>query len=147
MKVTARVRRSGGWWAVDVPEVDGVFTQAKRLDQVVEQTADAVAVMLDANPADVEVTIDAARVLDAAIEAQVEQARALAEQAEQTQREASAAMRAAVESLRGKVRLSVRDAGALLGVSHQRVGQLEAKASPAKQTAAKQRRSRSRRAE
>ena len=32
MKVTAEATRSGGWWAVEVPEVDGAFTQACRLD-------------------------------------------------------------------------------------------------------------------
>lgn len=32
--VEARVTRSDGWWAVSVPDVPGLFTQARRLDQV-----------------------------------------------------------------------------------------------------------------
>lgn len=47
MRVTAAVTRSGRWWAIDVPEVPGVFTQARRLDQVPAMAADAVALMLD----------------------------------------------------------------------------------------------------
>jgi predicted RNase H-like HicB family nuclease len=41
MKVTAKATRSGKWWAVEVPEIPGLFTQAKRLDQVVDMVADA----------------------------------------------------------------------------------------------------------
>jgi predicted RNase H-like HicB family nuclease len=135
MKVTARARRSGSWWAIDVPEVDGVFTQAKRLDQVSEEVRDAVATMLDIAPADVEVG-DIDIVVGAATDSQalndlVRQAKAFAEQAERAQREASAAMRIAVAALRTSAGLSVRDAGVMLGLSHQRVAQLEGDATPA----------------
>ena len=41
MKVTAKARRSGDWWAIEVPEIPCLFTQAKRLDQVVEMVSDA----------------------------------------------------------------------------------------------------------
>ncbi len=34
MKYTVRVRRSGAWWAIDVPELPGVYSQARRLDRV-----------------------------------------------------------------------------------------------------------------
>ncbi|GAA3516951.1 hypothetical protein [Dietzia aurantiaca] len=33
MKVTAHAARSEGWWAFDVPEIDGLVTQARHLDQ------------------------------------------------------------------------------------------------------------------
>jgi predicted RNase H-like HicB family nuclease len=129
VKVTARAQRSGSWWAVDVPEVPGVFTQARRLDQVAAEVADAVAVMLDVDPSTVEldqlvVNLAADSKAAAALDATVAQARALARQAEDAQRAAGAAMRAAVATLRNKG-LSVRDVGAVLGVSHQRVAQLE----------------------
>jgi predicted RNase H-like HicB family nuclease len=58
MRVTAKTQRSGGWWAVEVPEIPGVFTQAKRLDQVEAMVRDAVAVMLDIDPETVVVTVD-----------------------------------------------------------------------------------------
>lgn len=48
---TARAERSGKWWAIEVPEIPGVFTQVKRLDQVEEMARDAIALMLEV-PAD-----------------------------------------------------------------------------------------------
>jgi predicted RNase H-like HicB family nuclease len=41
MQVTAKAKRSGDWWAVEAPEIPGLFTQAKRLDQVADMVADA----------------------------------------------------------------------------------------------------------
>ena len=39
--VTAIAERSDGWWAVDVPELPGLFTQARRLDQIDGMVRDA----------------------------------------------------------------------------------------------------------
>jgi predicted RNase H-like HicB family nuclease len=54
---TAVCRRHDDWWVIEVPEVDGVFTQAERLDQVEAMARDAIALMLDvaAGSFDVEV--------------------------------------------------------------------------------------------
>ncbi|MFJ6132187.1 hypothetical protein [Janibacter terrae] len=60
MKVTAEVVRSGHWWAIEVPQVPGVFTQAKRLDQVAGVVADAVATMTGVDADEVEVSLSAA---------------------------------------------------------------------------------------
>lgn len=125
MKVTATARRAGDWWAIEVPEVPGAFSQTKRLEQAAEEAADAVAVMLDIDPASVEVVVDVA--LPDEVETAVAQARSLAAAAEQAQAAASTAMRSVVATLRGGAGLSVRDVGALLGLSHQRVAQLEDK--------------------
>jgi len=43
MELTALCERGGGWWAVRVPEIDGLYTQARRLDQV-EFTRDSCGV-------------------------------------------------------------------------------------------------------
>ncbi len=51
MDVTAVVVREGEWLAVSVPEVDGAFTQARTVEEVPAQVADAVGVLLDV-PAD-----------------------------------------------------------------------------------------------
>ena len=45
-KVTAIAQRSEGWWAIEVPEIPGLFTQTRRLDQVDKMVRDA-AKMLD----------------------------------------------------------------------------------------------------
>ena len=43
----ATARRSGDWWAIEVPGVQGVHSQAKRLDQVESMAREAIALMLD----------------------------------------------------------------------------------------------------
>ncbi len=48
---TAEAVRSGRWWAIRVPEVPGVFSQARNLQEVRAMAADAIALVLDV-PAD-----------------------------------------------------------------------------------------------
>ena len=43
--VTARVTRSDGWWAISVDEIPGLFTQARRLDQVADMVRDAASLL------------------------------------------------------------------------------------------------------
>lgn len=124
MKVTAKVTRSGDWWAIEVPQVPGVFTQAKRLDQVEEMVQDAVALMTHVRPSDVDV--DVVPVLRHDLEDDLREARELATQAALLQEKASAATRRVVVELREGERLSVRDVGKLLELSPQRVSQLAA---------------------
>ena len=45
--------RSGNWWSITVPELSGVFSQAKRLDQVETSAREAIAMMLDIAEAEV----------------------------------------------------------------------------------------------
>ena len=45
MDLTAHATRSGAWWAVEVPAIAGLHTQAKRLDQVPAMVADAAAAL------------------------------------------------------------------------------------------------------
>ncbi|WP_191564910.1 hypothetical protein [Janibacter melonis] len=124
MKVTAKVTRSGGWWAIEVPEVRGVFTQAKRLDQVAETVADAVAVMEDVDPASVEVAIEPA--LSENTRVDISEAQRLSKAAEAAVSNASAQMRRAVAGALAEG-LTVRDVGILLDLSPQRVSQLSPK--------------------
>jgi len=42
-----RAVRSGNWWSITVPELPGVFSQARRLDQVEAMAREAIAMMLD----------------------------------------------------------------------------------------------------
>ena len=47
------VVRSGEWWAITVPSLRGVFSQARHLDEVPVAAREAIALMLDVDPADV----------------------------------------------------------------------------------------------
>ncbi|MBW1601348.1 hypothetical protein JJV70_04360 [Streptomyces sp. JJ66] len=117
-RVTAR--RTGDWWALEVPELPGVFTQAKRLDQAETVASEAIAVMLDVAPGDVRVEVEPVLSRDAR-EALAHLAAARAAAADAVVGEKSAALEAAAVLTR---ELSQRDAGRLLGVSFQRVSQL-----------------------
>lgn len=44
-------QRDGSWWAITVPELDGVFSQARRLDRVEYMARDVISLMLEV-PAD-----------------------------------------------------------------------------------------------
>lgn len=44
---SVNAERSGDWWAITVSELPGVFSQAKRRDQIEEMARDAIALFLD----------------------------------------------------------------------------------------------------
>jgi len=120
VRYTAIATRSGGWWAVEVPEVPGVFTQARRLAQIPAMAADAVE-MLTGERVEVDVIpslppdlIDQQRIQQWQEESR--QAAELADKASKDSRDLVAQLRAAG--------LSVRDIGEILGLSSQRVSQL-----------------------
>ncbi|MFD5514459.1 type II toxin-antitoxin system HicB family antitoxin [Streptomyces sp. NPDC127066] len=113
-------RRTGEWWALEVPDLPGVFSQAKRLEQADEAAREAIAVMLDVETEEVSVSIEpvlpdeAREVIEAAHRAQ-EEARKAAELERQAMQRAAAVLTR---------ELSQRDAGRFLGVSFQRIHQL-----------------------
>lgn len=118
---TVRARRVGAWWALDVPDVPGVHTQVKRLDQAESMARDAIAGVLGA-PQDT---------FEVAVSPEIpEPIRAIVDQATSARSEAAQAQEAAAQLTRRAARrlveegLTVRDAGVLLGVSHQRIAQL-----------------------
>ena len=47
---TVNAARHGDWWAISVDELPGVFSQARRLDQVGGMARDAIALFLDLPP-------------------------------------------------------------------------------------------------
>jgi hypothetical protein len=114
-------RRVQGWWAVEIPGLPGVFTQARSLDQVEDMARDAIAVFLDVPATSIAVVVRC--IPPAEARAEVEQAIAFRAEAERAQASASASLRRAIAALTN-VGLSNRDAGRLLGVSHQRIAQL-----------------------
>jgi hypothetical protein len=57
---TALCEREGEWWVVTVPELEsGRVTQARSLDEIPATVADLVALMTGADPASVEVNVQA----------------------------------------------------------------------------------------
>ena len=116
------VVRSGDWWAITVPSLPGVFSQARRLAQVPSMAREAIAMMLGINVADVgsiEVDVQPPEgVADLLTEAR--QATAIADEASAT---ATDARRRAARLLH-EAGLPMREIGELVGVSHQRVSQI-----------------------
>ena len=55
---TARCRRAGDWWAISVPELRGVHTQARRLEKVEAMVRDAIALFLDVPQDSFDITIE-----------------------------------------------------------------------------------------
>jgi predicted RNase H-like HicB family nuclease len=110
-------RRSGNWWAINVPDLKGVHTQTRRLDQVPAMAREAIALMLDVDPKliQVEVCPEVPCPVSHALEA-----RRAARRAEEIADQATAA---AARSLLDDG-YTVRDAGALLGLSPQRISQI-----------------------
>ena len=121
MTYTARARRSGAWWAIDIPELPGVYSQARRLDRVGPMARDAIALFLDVDPATLDIRVETN--LPSDLRRDVDAVGRLRAEADRLQVESSGAMRQLAHELRGRG-LSVRDAAAILGISHQRVSQL-----------------------
>jgi DNA-binding transcriptional regulator YiaG len=84
---------------------------------------EAISAVLDVDEESFDVTIEA-HLGDSSLDELVESVRRHREAAEQAQREASVEMERAVRLLREQVGLSMRDVAKLLGISHQRVGQI-----------------------
>jgi predicted RNase H-like HicB family nuclease len=137
-------RDEAGWWAVRVPELPGVFSQARRLDHVEEYAREAIDLAVSVGHApkgDFALQIEA-RVPE--LDDDLATVRAVRADAERLQAEAAERTRVIARQLADKG-LTVRDIGATLGVSYQRAAQLVGKQSastsraitkkPAKRTA------------
>jgi predicted RNase H-like HicB family nuclease len=119
---TARCERSGDWWAVSVPELRGVHTEARRLEHAESMVRDAIALFLDVPGDSFDVEIEP--VLSRDLQKKVGRARKVRDEAEALQNEAAIASADVAADLVRKAHLTVRDAGRVLGLSHQRIAQL-----------------------
>lgn len=128
---TAVCRRVGDWWAIDVPQIRGVHTQARRLDQVEAMARDAISLLRDVPADGFDVTVEPH--LDEEAEQTVAASTDATRRARQATEEARRLQREAATTLLTTCGLTVRDAGVLLHVSPQRVSQLARK--PAKTVA------------
>jgi len=115
------VIRSGQWWAIEVPELPGVFSQVRRIDQVDEAVKEAIAMMTDADEADVSIDVEVESGTD--IEALLATLKQSSSAAEAAREQETADRRHVIEQLRSKG-LPNRDVATLIGLSHQRVAQI-----------------------
>ena len=118
----ARCQRSGDWWAISVTELRGVHTQARRLEKAEAMVRDAIALFLDVPSDSFDVRIEP--VLPRDLQGKVGRARKVRGEAEVLQREAAIASAEVAADLVQTAHLTVRDAGRVLGLSHQRITQL-----------------------
>jgi hypothetical protein len=115
------VRRSGRWWAIAVPELRGVFSQARRLADVEPMARGAIAAVLDVPPRSCDVVLRPN--LGDRLERLVSEARESRAAAHEAQFAAADRSVRAIRSLQ-KAGVPLRDAGELLGISHQRASQM-----------------------
>lgn len=116
--VTARVTRSEGWWAISVEEIPGLFTQARRLDQVADMVRDAASLLgVDVG------TVEVQPVLDSDSQRMLEELEAARKEAEEKQRISSGLTREVIRRFRDEG-LTLRDIASLVGLSQQRVAVL-----------------------
>ena len=118
-KVTAIARRCDDWWAIEVPEIPGLFTQVRRLDQVAAMVKDAAAT-LNVKVNGVKVTPKLSEQDELMLQRMLDAKSA----AIKTQEEASILMRETVRILRNQG-LTVRDVAELTGVTPQRISSLK----------------------
>lgn len=119
---TARCQRAEDWWAISVPELRGVQTQARRLDKVEATVRDAIALFLDVPQDSFDIRIEP--VLPRDLQNKVGRVRKVREKVEVLQRQAATDSAEVAADLVRRAHLTVRDAGRVLGLSHQRVAQL-----------------------
>ena len=125
---TATCARTGSWWAITVAELPGVFSQARRLDQVEAMARDAIASFLDVVPKSFEVRVEPE------VPAEVTVARVARAKMVEAEESAEKATVEAAKTLLSQG-YTVRDAGKLLGISPQRVSQLTSTGRAARKTA------------
>lgn len=114
-------RDESGAWIAWVPRVGGCHTYGRTLEQARRRIREALGLWIDdANTAEL---VEDVRLPAEARDA-IRRSRRARKAAEEGRVEAQAATREAARALVSELHLGVRDAGELLGLSHQRVQQL-----------------------
>jgi predicted RNase H-like HicB family nuclease len=115
-------RDESGWWVASVRGVRGCHTQGRTVDEARRRIREALELFVD-DARKVSI-VDDVKLPSAATKA-IRAYASLRRRADEEDRRAARAARRAVRVLRtGKLKMSVRDAARLLGLSHQRVHQL-----------------------
>jgi predicted RNase H-like HicB family nuclease len=119
---TVVARRSGDRWAITVRELPGVFTQARRLDEIADTAKEAIGLFLELDPADV--SVDVKLDLPDGLTEDLDALREAREAARRANEQLAVKQARVVEGLSRRGRLSLREVAAMLGISHQRVAQI-----------------------
>lgn len=109
-----------GWWVVTVVGVPGAVTQVKRLDQVAADAAEVIEIQTGLPPD--AITIE--YILPGLLAADAKRVRELRAEVDRLSSVAAENAAQTVRRLR-RTGLSQRDTGVLVGMSHQRVQQIE----------------------
>jgi predicted RNase H-like HicB family nuclease len=117
-------REPDGHWTVEIPKVKGCHSYGRTIGQARERIREALALFVDnAETAEIEEDVR----MPAAVKGAVRNAQRMRERLDAARTQVSAAEERAVRYLRKTMKLGHRDAGSILGLSHQRVHQLEKK--------------------
>lgn len=117
--------RSGDWWSIEVvsglPENVLGVSQARRLNKVSKVARRLISELTGVDPSDIDVEVSVS--MPEGLEAAVDRARRAAVTEAKARADAARARRDAATALLG-ANLTMREAGQVLGVSHQRIKQL-----------------------
>jgi predicted RNase H-like HicB family nuclease len=117
-------REPDGRWTVEIPKVKGCHTYGRTIEQARERIREALGLYVDnADTAEIE---DDVR-MPASVKVAVRNAQQMRQRLEKARARVNAAELRAIRRLRTNMKLGHRDAGSILGLSHQRVHQLEKK--------------------
>lgn len=121
-KYDVEIYREGKWWMVDIAALD-LLTQARRLSDTESAAREAIAVTEGKNPASVELSVRMRPIAGIDVDGLRNEIAIAQRQAAQLEREANVKSRALTARLT-KAGVPLRDIGAIIGRSHQRVHQL-----------------------
>lgn len=126
MKPTYRAiaKRDGRWWFVQVPDEQGLYTQVRRLDKAQSMMREVISLVRDVPEDSFDVVIEPTYESLGPLNDVIQEALSAREAADRAQDRSSSAMRHAVREMRNAGYTS-RDAGILLGVSSQRISQVD----------------------
>lgn len=135
VKVTYELDEDG-WWVADVPAIQGCHTQGRTIGEARKRIRDAMWCATEDREWAFSVKMEDDVKLPSPVAKKLLQARRARDAAVSATKRAEDSTREVIEELSGKMRMSVRDVGDLIGVSGQRIQQLRRRGTGSRGTAA-----------